>query len=168
MNINSVYAGSFAATVIFIALGLAIIFIAICWFIDFYYDRRKNKDKKHNSLNVEDSTWYKVFTLGHRLSEVKTKIPMPESKKENTIAYYANIQLDFYDNGKPAYAVNFPDLEGCAAFGDTPREAIENAKDVLKQYLIHSEPQFIKPPSESYELIKNGITGWLKRIEVEI
>ena len=140
--------------VVFVALGLAVIFIIAAFIFD--YCQRENKDKKHNSLKVESLTWYRLYTLGG--------IPqMPESN-----AYYANIQLDFYDNGKPAYAVNFPDLEGCAAFGDTPREAIENAKDVLKQYLIHSEPQFIKPPSESYELIKNGITGWLKRIEVEI
>lgn len=141
MNIN---------IVIFIALGIAVIFIIASWFVDWYLfkdDRGK---------------------LGNRFPEAKTKIPMPDIKGKRKIAYFANIQLDFYDNGKPAYSVNFPDLDSCVTFGDTLEEALENARDVLKQYLIHSEPQFIKPPSSSLELIRGGITGWLKEIEVEI
>jgi len=43
--------------------------------------------------------------------------------------------------------VEFPDLPGCATFGDTWDEAYENAVDVLAGWLAHAEPEFVQPPS---------------------
>lgn len=43
--------------------------------------------------------------------------------------------------------VEFPDLPGCATFGDTWEEAYGNAVDALAGWLAHAEPEFVKPPS---------------------
>ncbi len=43
--------------------------------------------------------------------------------------------------------MGFPDLVGCVTFGDSWKEAYENAVDVLAGWLAHAEKTFIKEPS---------------------
>ncbi len=63
--------------------------------------------------------------------------------------YYA-----VFEQTSEAIEVHFPDLKGCATFGDNMEEAFEMAMDVLAGWLQESEPQFIKAPSD-FETIKS-------------
>ena len=48
--------------------------------------------------------------------------------------------------------VEFPDLKGCATFGDDWEEAFANAKDALAGWMAYAEPQFVKAPSKHDDL----------------
>lgn len=52
-----------------------------------------------------------------------------------------------------AVEVDFPDLKGCATFGDDFEEAVEMAIDALSAWLANAEEQFIVAPS-TYESLK--------------
>ncbi len=52
----------------------------------------------------------------------------------NSIRYPALI-----DGAKGAYGVSFPDLPGIAAMGDTIDEALMNAEEALRDYVIETE-----------------------------
>ena len=63
----------------------------------------------------------------------------------NSIRYPALI-----DGAKGAYGVSFPDLPGIAAVGDTFDEALLNAEEALRDYVIETEidGDEIERPSE--------------------
>lgn len=54
--------------------------------------------------------------------------------RNNSIRYPALI-----DGAKGAYGVSFPDLPGIVAMGDTIDEALQNAEDALRDYMIETE-----------------------------
>lgn len=76
--------------------------------------------------------------------------------------YYA-----IFKSTSEAIEVNFPDLEGCATFGDNQDEAYDRAIDVLTAWLANADIKFIKEPS-SYEDIKHLEKGKSKLIPVPV
>lgn len=66
--------------------------------------------------------------------------------------YYA-----IFTKTKNAVEVDFPDLKGCATFGDDFEEAVEMAIDVLSAWLANAEEQFIVEPS-TFENLKKKYT----------
>ena len=53
--------------------------------------------------------------------------------KGKTMAAYSMILTWSEDDG--AYIVSVPDLPGCMADGATPNEAVENAKEVIQEWI---------------------------------
>ena len=87
-----------------------------------------------------------------------------EVNKMKTTGYYA-----IFEETNEAFEVYFPDLRGCATFGETMEEAFEMAVDVLAGWLQESEPQFIKEPSD-FETIKSHYSNkdvFIMRIPVD-
>ena len=67
------------------------------------------------------------------------------------------------DGREGAFGVSFPDLPGIVAMGNTKEEAIMNAGDSLRDYLveakINDEP--IVPPSETVEVDCMSTLVWV-------
>ena len=55
------------------------------------------------------------------------------------------------EGGGNDYGIVFPDLPGIVAMGDTPKEAMANAEEALKDYALESERDGLAliPPSAS-------------------
>ena len=60
--------------------------------------------------------------------------------------YPAIINYDFNDK---VYYVNFPDISNCFTDGETLREAIDNAEDVLSLMLVNAEDKGLEIPEAS-------------------
>lgn len=60
--------------------------------------------------------------------------------------YPAVINYNFNDK---VYYVNFPDLHNCFTDGETLREAIDNAEDVLNLMLVNVEDNGLEIPDAS-------------------
>ncbi|MBQ7220304.1 MAG: type II toxin-antitoxin system HicB family antitoxin [Synergistaceae bacterium] len=79
---------------------------------------------------------------------------MPEKPKEGRYSMrYSYPAIISYSTQDKVYYVDFPDLANCFTDGQTLREALGNAEDVLQLILTHSEQGLALPSPSSIDAI---------------
>ena len=93
-------------------------------------------------------------------------------KKSNVYEYPCIIT---YDKSDGVYYVNFPDLEDCFTDGDTMKEALINAEEVLGLYLYTKEEHDMDIPNPRNSFIKTEenqsisyVSVWMPLVRDEI
>ena len=65
----------------------------------------------------------------------------------------------FWSEADGAWVANVPDLRSCAAFGDTPAEALAEVEEPIEAWLAVAHQEGLPIPEPRYHATKHAASG---------